>query len=157
MKIDKLLAKDIIDSESEFQYHIINNIENACPVHNHDFFELFIILKGSVIHNINGLSQILLEGSMVFIRPNDIHFYVKYGDSQNQLINLAFPSSTADALFNYLGDGFNTNNLLNNRFPPIVLLSPSERILVSKKIQSLFIISELDKKVIKTSLRILLN
>ncbi|MBU3113295.1 AraC family transcriptional regulator [Clostridium lacusfryxellense] len=156
MKIDKLFAKDIIDLEAEANYHIINNIENACPVHCHDFFELFIILKGDVIHNINGLSQRLSEGSMVFIRPDDIHFYEKYSNSQNQLINLAFPSSTTEALFSYLGDGFNSDNLLKSSLPQVVLLSPSERILVSKKIQSLFIISDIDKKIIKTRLRILL-
>lgn len=156
MIVDKLLAINIIDFEAEAHYHILNRVENASPIHCHDFFELFIILKGNVIHNINGLSQRLPEGSMVFIRPEDIHFYGKDGDTENQLINLAFPSSAAEALLHYLGDGFNADYLLKSSFPQVILLSPSEKLLVSKKIQSLFVIPGGDKKVIRTRLRILL-
>lgn len=146
MVIEKLLANDIIDIEAEFNYHIISHTENACPIHCHDFFELFIILKGSVIHNINGISQTLSEGTMVFIRPDDIHFYEKSGDKQNQLINLAFTSSTMVALFAYLGDGYDSDKLLKSILPEVVHLSTSERLAVSKKIQSLFIIPEVDKR-----------
>ena len=42
-------------------------------IHTHDFYELFLVPKGSAVHAVNGRSQLLTEGSFVLVRPNDVH------------------------------------------------------------------------------------
>lgn len=42
-------------------------------MHTHDFSEVFWIQNGTAKHHINGSEQILPEGSMVFVRPTDVH------------------------------------------------------------------------------------
>lgn len=156
MKIEKLMAKDIIDLETEIHYHFLTHTENSCTIHNHDFYEIFIIIKGSVIHNINGMRQRLTEGSMVFIRPQDIHYYEKDENEENHIINLAFTFTLAQELFLYLGDGFHSERILKCDFPSIVMLSTYEKALVMNKIKELFVIPNIDKKITRTQARILL-
>ena len=50
----KLLAADGIDSEIQAHYRLIVSVRDTIGMHTHDFFELFLILKGSVVHVING-------------------------------------------------------------------------------------------------------
>lgn len=45
------------------------------PVHTHDFYEIVFIGRGKGTHCINGRQQILSDGSMVFIRPEDVHSF----------------------------------------------------------------------------------
>lgn len=73
MGVARLLAAEGIDPEIEAHFRFISSVKNTVGKHDHDFFELFLILKGSVIHCINGEKQLLKENSLVFIRENDIH------------------------------------------------------------------------------------
>lgn len=43
--------------------------------HGHDFYELFFVLNGQALHDVNGQSLALNTGSLVLIRPGDSHSY----------------------------------------------------------------------------------
>ena len=46
-------------------------------LHNHTYWEIFIILTGERMHNINGKSSVLTAGTVCFLRPlKDKHFFV---------------------------------------------------------------------------------
>ncbi len=102
--------------------------------HNHTFFELFLVVKGTVEHWVNGEVQRLPEGSLVFIRPTDTHGFL-YENSQNKdniYINLSFTKETASALFKYLSDDTIQDNITKGDMPPSVLLNtPSKNRLIS--------------------------
>ena len=61
----------------------------------HNFFELFVIAKGEVLHTVNGRTHLLSEGTLMFIRPAEVHYYEPSEGKECHLINLAFRETTA--------------------------------------------------------------
>lgn len=153
----KIYKDDIIDPESEIHYAIHRSLKSITAKHHHDFYELFLISKGKVIHIVNNISLILEEGSLVFMRPDDVHYYRKFESSECEILNLAFPKKTIQELMNYLGEGFNSDRLLAGKTPPMALLTRDEKDLVKRKIEGLNIIPMERKALKKTTLRILLS
>jgi len=93
--------------------------------HDHCFFELFLVVKGTVEHWINGKIQMLPEGSLMFIRPRDVHgfLYDNPNCRNNVYINLSFTVETAEALFDYLSDDEIRNTFQNSQNPPRTFLN----------------------------------
>jgi AraC family cel operon transcriptional repressor len=151
-----LYSEELIDPDTEIHYAFHKSLKNITAIHSHNFFELFLIVKGELLHIINNRTHKLSEGTLVFIRPNDVHFYQRSDNNECQLINLAFRQSTVKELFNYLGNGFPSNYLLKRTLPAKVVLSHSEKDILSAKLQHLNTIPRDHKNLIKTTLRILL-
>jgi len=156
MKAVKLKTKDLIDPESEIHYAYHKSLASITTPHNHDFFEIFLITKGEAFHRINDKQEIIEEGDLVFIRPNDIHNYEKSDDKSCELINLAFPELTMLKLFEYFGEGFHSDKLLLAEFPPKIRLSKIEKDILVNRFEKLNTLRRTNKKKIKTELRILL-
>ena len=156
MKAVKLNSKDLIDPESEIHYAYHKSLATITTPHTHDFFEIFLITKGEAIHRINDKQEIIEEGDLVFIRPNDRHNYEKSDDKSCELINLAFPEFTMLKLFEYFGEGFHSDKLLMAEFPPKIRLSKVEKDILVNRFEKLNTLRRTNKKKIKTELRILL-
>jgi AraC family transcriptional regulator, dual regulator of chb operon len=152
----KLLARDILEPETGINYNFISHIDSAYGLHYHDYYEIFLILNGNAIHFVNGIEQYLCEGSMVFIRPEDVHQYKRHASGDCQFINIAFPLDSLNDLFNYLGDGFPSEMLLSGSMPPTVLLSSSEKSMARSKLEGLVSMPQYDKKQLKTRLKMLI-
>lgn len=114
--------------------------------HNHKFFELFLVVKGTVEHWINGDVQKLPEGSLVFIRPWDTHgfLYDKPQCRDTIYINLSFTEETAHALFTYLSDEHIIRTVLDSQTPPHSLLSPSTKAMLIAMLDELYTIDPND-------------
>ena len=156
MKAVKLKTKDLIDPESEIHYAYHKSLATITTPHTHDFFEIFLITKGEAFHRINDKQEIIEEGDLVFIRPNDTHNYEKSDDKSCELINLAFPELTMLKLFEYFGEGFHSDKLLMAEFPPKIRLSKFEKDILVNRFEKLNTLRRTNKKKIKTELRILL-
>lgn len=53
-------------------------------IHNHTFWEIFIILNGNCIHTVNGKTSKLPAGTIMFLRPfKDSHFFQKFNDDDS--------------------------------------------------------------------------
>ena len=121
----------------ESKYHLNEEIGYKCRYvrsdteyfrpHNHNYYELFMVLKGDVCHIINNQEQFLKEGQLLFIRDFDIHDYKSADGNYFEFINLAFSKESLSELFSYLGTGFPAETLLNAKLPPIITLSPSKK------------------------------
>ncbi|BCM88939.1 xylose operon regulatory protein [Abditibacteriota bacterium] len=61
----------------------------AFPTHSHDFYEVFLCLEGSGVHECNGHSYSLSPGEMWFIHPDDVHSIRPKRDFV--FINVAWP------------------------------------------------------------------
>jgi AraC family cel operon transcriptional repressor len=73
--------------------------------HTHDFSEVFWIYTGHGRHRINGETQELKTGHLVFIRPSDTHNIETIPPSPLGLVNVAFPVRTLHYLRQrYFGD-----------------------------------------------------
>ena len=152
----KIYSEKIIDPSSEVHFAWHKSLKDITIEHTHNFFEIFLITDGKLTHIINGNKQLLEEGTLVFIRPNDIHYYKKYKNENCELINIAFPRKTIDELFNYLTEGFEKKNLLENEMPRLVKLSNVETGIITRKMENLHLINRENKQEIKTKFRILL-
>ncbi|MEM8803028.1 MAG: AraC family transcriptional regulator [Pseudomonadota bacterium] len=62
--------------------------------HDHDFYEVFLIEKGRTSHWVNGVTQTLEAGQLVFMRPSDFHAFCADRKSGCQIINVIFRAET---------------------------------------------------------------
>jgi len=152
----KLYSDELIDPEVEFHYAFHKTFRDITAIHTHNFFELFVIARGEVLHTVNGRTQLLSEGTLMFIRPGDIHYYEPSEGKECHLINLAFREATVRELFAYLGEGFPSNALVHRALPPKVILSADERAILASKLEHLNTIPRDQKHRIRSTLRILL-
>lgn len=148
-----LEGKDIFDESLGSHYNLINSVKNTLDEHSHDFFEMFLISSGSAIHTVNGTRQNLSEGSLVFIRPQDIHFYEKEYECDCQLINIAFSKSYCEKLFDYLENPYISNMLLSPRYPVCIELTPIMKYNLISRFENLYTLSRIDKHMIKLELK----
>lgn len=152
----QLLERYLIDPETEIHYAYHKSIKHITDIHYHDFYEIFLITEGSLYHFINGKSELLEAGSLCFIRPADVHYYGNDRSQPCELLNLAFPSRTADAMFQYLGDGLESDLLLGADMPPCKVISSYNVELIKDKLQQITVIPGVHKKQIKAEVRALL-
>ena len=124
----RLLAIDYIDSDIEGHYALYPQIEQvSTQAHQHDFYEIFLISEGWTTHHINGEALVLNRGALVFIRPDDEHYYSQYDNQNCELINLAFLSTTFIALADYIGLRIHDDPLLSSTMPPMTVLTATEQ------------------------------
>ncbi len=90
--------------------------------HWHDYFEVFLILEGSVTHLINGKAQQLEANNLVFIRPGDVHKYV-CSDKKVRFLNLAISKKTMFRIMDLLGNTFDKEKMMSNIIPPTIKVS----------------------------------
>lgn len=156
--IEILKTADHIDPISHCLYRYVNGIDDNSDIHSHEFFEIFITVSGTVHHFINGKSELLPEGSLVFIRPSDKHGYIYESDNRSETayINLTFTPETAKQLFDYLSDGFPSYELLSAAMPPFATLSAAEKNKLVSQISELNGIKWQDKKMLKLRMRLIL-
>ncbi|MCV6594165.1 MAG: AraC family transcriptional regulator [Silicimonas sp.] len=77
--------------------------------HDHDFYEVFLIESGRTAHWINGESQSLGPGQLMFIRPGDCHAFKADRDEGCQIINVMFRIETARHMQARYGDTIGAN------------------------------------------------
>lgn len=111
---------------NESHLNIKNNLDIARFAHYHDFFEIFLVSEGNIIHKINGEKHHLREGNLVFIRPDDVHSFSEIHNNKFQLINLEFPRQVLKNLFSYLSNTEIQDALLKSIQPKTVLLNKIE-------------------------------
>ncbi len=127
MEPKMLRAEKNINPETGFLCRYVkSNAEHFKP-NNHDYCELFLVLKGNISHTVNSHSQVLHEGQLLFIRDFDVHDYKSADGYYFEIISLAFKKEYLQNVFNYLGDGFNHRELMENSFPPAVKLSAAKK------------------------------
>ena len=154
----RLTEESCVDSEAECLYQYVYGEKDRFNPHCHDFFEIFITIKGTVGHSVNGVLQHLPEGSLVFIRPDDVHanFYDTPESRDTAFINLAFSRNTTEELFRYLSGSFPSDKLLSSPMPPSVILSTREKKRLIGQISELNIVNWSDKNSLKLRLRTIL-
>ena len=151
----QLLAKKHVDTEAEcLLRHVKCETERFRP-HFHDYFEIFLTLKGSADHVVNGSSFPVSRGYLIFVRDSDVHDYLSRSEGF-ELINLAFTRETLNALSEYLGDGMDFGALLNAKYPPSVRLTEKETDRLHMKLTELNAVNFDDKQKLKLRMRALL-
>lgn len=147
-----LRSKDFIKEEVGGSCGFFSSLIYTTAEHSHDFFEFFLITEGRVNHVVNRHKQVLRKGALVFIRPNDLHYYKKINNGDCQFFNLAFQTELAYDLFRFLGPAFEAERLLQPDMPPRVQLTRTEREAAKEMIQRCFIKSS-DRRALSVELK----
>lgn len=124
---NKVTEESHIDLAAGAMPQFIKSLKYASPVHCHDYYEIFMIVGGKCIHKVNGGEQHLGEGALVFIRPDDRHFYEYHQGGDCEFINIAYANSVMKGAFSFLGDEICKDKLLSGGMPPCAILSTLEK------------------------------
>lgn len=152
----KLLEKDLIDPQTDIHYAYHKSIKQITDMHAHDFFEIFLITKGTLYHLINGKRELLEAGTLCFIRPDDVHCYESDGSRPVELLNLAFPQSLLKGMLDYLGDGLDSIGLLHASMPPVKQIGAYQTELIRDKLHEITVVPSVSNKQIRAEIRVLL-
>lgn len=143
---------DVINPTTEMHFAIRSSYQGTHFPHTHDFFEIFLVLEGRQILQLNGININCVPGSLVLIRPNDVHSR-KYLE-EGKHINIAFSVRIVTLMLNYLGIGFPYKKIMETPYPPCVILNDPERDSMRKQLLDLYYLSLKDTSQQKTRLRI---
>ncbi len=153
----RLRERDYFEAHEEMHYAQIQAAERVAPtLHTHEFFEILLLTGGKIDHQINGHRHTLFEGSMTFIRPEDIHCCRPVRGNECHVINLAIAQQAITDLFAYLGEGFRAERILNLKLPPTVKLTQSAKRQIITKLEQLNAIPRDQTAQKRTALRMLL-
>lgn len=139
MESVKTFALNLDTEEKHYAYSI--NKKAYSTLHNHDdFYEITIVTDGSVGHHINDIDQILTFGTVIYLRPQDIHYLYDLNSTEFEYINLAFTSKTLTDLLLYVGSDFNLDYFNNAPLPPTIQLSSMDVSIIRRNVEQFSII-----------------
>lgn len=151
-----LTAERFVDKEACCSYRYVLSTTEYFRPHYHDYYELFVMLDGTALHCVNGGEYELTKGDTVFIRPSDIHDYICENGVAFSMMNITFTADTADAMFDFLGEGFPSKALKDSQMPPTRHLSERELERFKSRMDYICSIDEERKPELKTAIRTLL-
>lgn len=156
MEAKRLKAKKHVDSETGCMCRFIFSETERFRPHCHEYFEIFLIIDGRVTHYVNNITQKLHEGSLVFIRPDDVHDYKYESGDKYRFVNISFSSETAEEIFGFLSSGINKELLLSSAEPPVINLDRLEAKRLYMRLQELNTVEYQNKRELKLNSRMLI-
>jgi len=92
--------------------------------HIHEFYEIILVTKGHLLHEVNGNHHILQPGALVFVRPYDLHRLLPVNSERTVFASLVIASSVVNAIISFLCMPTITNVLNTSPEAPYTELSP---------------------------------
>lgn len=156
MDKNQVYTRDTLDPETQMLFHFVSQTNFSTIPHSHEFFEMLFVLKGSYSHYVNGIDEILKEGSLALICPSVLHHYNILEDIDSQLLKIAISTETMEDLFSYLGVSLESQNLLSDSSLHSVLLSECDITVAKTKFENLTILQTGKKNQLKVHLRLII-
>jgi AraC family cel operon transcriptional repressor len=94
-------------------------------------------VDGRITHVANGQRDLRVPGTLVFVRPDDVHALRPYESEAAHFINLEIKRATVSALFGYLGEAFVPRRLLDATHPPRRLLAADQKVELERRLNAL--------------------
>lgn len=122
-----LHAADTMKPPYEANFYFQCTTSGLRSLHRHDFFEFFLITKGTAIHNINGVIEYLPCNTLIFVRPEDVHCLEADKNNPYEYINFTVSARSFHSLCVYLGSLIHVEPLLEAKTAPYTVLTVLER------------------------------
>lgn len=120
MKLEAIsLTLPDYDKVSGVGYLHQKSVKETYPLHTHDFYEIFYIIKGKAIHEINCEKQALTQGMLVFIRPEDVHQYTFINNYDFEILSIGIECEIVEQVCDYLG--IDLMQLRRPKLPPMLM------------------------------------
>ena len=78
------------------------NADEIQSFHIHEFSEVILLIKGHLLHEINGSHHLLPPGTLVFVRPYDLHRLLPVNSERTVFASLVLSSAVIRDLMSYL-------------------------------------------------------
>lgn len=128
-------AASTLDPIRETHYRFHHKIDPSQFPQVHDFYEITLVTEGMMAMEINGVSEMAAEGTLMLIRPGDIHS--RRAEESCSYINLAFPERVLTEMFRYLEVPELQEKLKTLALPPRTVLSSGEAVLFKAQLEKL--------------------
>lgn len=151
-----LLAKYHTNAETGFLLRHVRSETERFSLHDHDYFEFFLVLSGKATHAVNGGRFPISAGTLIFVRPRDLHDYCEYEATGLEFLNLAFSVELFDAVCAYFGAAFDLRTLTDPVYPPEARLSAEETDKLHMRLAALLAIAPADVERAGIRIRVLL-
>ena len=114
--------------------------------HNHDFYEILIVMDGNAIHCINDGVQILKKGDVLCIRPDDIHYLTPYTTSAEKFdfFNLRISCQYMETQFSYCKKL--KDKVCQSQLPYIAKLGAKEILFFEKNLRAIKLMDFCEEK-----------
>lgn len=129
----KLLIEE--EKKKESSGAKLNSVRQTFPLHTHDFYEFFLVTKGRAIHVVNNVPQVVERGSLVLVRPSDVHCYDYYKTQDFEFYNQGFETHTFDKINAVYGG--KADDLVNRPIPKHIKVDLSKLHYLEQKLESL--------------------
>ncbi len=128
--------------------------------HSHDFYEIFYILEGSIMYEINGATYTLHAGDIGFANLKDVHSFFRSPSNTCKHRDIIIRADFFEQVCAFIGEDFK-KAYANNELPKIVSLSFDRIERYEKRIINVILSSDMNSSFstagIKTLLVSLLN
>lgn len=111
-KVIKYLYTLFIKEGQEGICSVVRNTNNMEELHTHNYFEFFLVTKGTAQHFVNNKLVPLKKGTLVFVKPNTIHCY-REASPDFQIFNILLTNELCKRIFSFLS-GYTTLEITTN-------------------------------------------
>ncbi|MCQ2448819.1 MAG: AraC family transcriptional regulator [Clostridia bacterium] len=135
---------DYMDMKMGFAFRFLDIKTAIQSMHNHNYYEYFIITSGKIVHEVNGQTQYLKAGDLLFIRPGDTHRYNIDKTTDCNIINVSFRTVHFERVAAYL-DNPAMEKLCTAEMPPSICLNAQRLSALKRKHYMLNVCSNNDE------------
>jgi len=125
-----LLQDDAIYVTNSFphlhKHGVLLNANGILSFHIHEFYEIILLVKGHLLHEINGSHHILEPGALVFVRPYDLHRLIPVNSERTLFASLILARSVVNEIISFLCMPTITNQINTSPEAPHTQLSPDK-------------------------------
>lgn len=79
------------------------SVGETYPLHRHEFYEVFFVLRGRAMHDINGGKECCMAGTAVLIRPDDQHAYSFINQWDMEMISIGVTRRVMEEILSFVG------------------------------------------------------
>lgn len=134
--VKQIMAAGVFSNGSETHYAFRSHFDPEDYPQVHDFYEIILNVSGILTVIINGIPLHLSPGTLLLIRPGDIHSKLKCENGYH--INLAFPITSLESLFYFLyGSSDKLDLLCSGPHIPLCMLTGTEATLLQSRLSYL--------------------
>lgn len=153
MAIKVQTASEYFPANSEMLYKYHSSINPALYPHQHDYYEITFVIRGSMDLTLNQHTHTLQDGSFILIRPHDVHTKAPHQGPCEHL-NIAFLSTVFDDIFAFLKSPEIKESILSEPFCAPFRIAHSDKRSIDYDIRRLSMVPVEDTQTSSRLLRI---
>lgn len=140
----EMLSLPMADRECKISFLHQMSVSETYHIHTHDFYEIFYVVKGRAVHNINGFSECCVSGTAELIRPRDCHEYSFINHYDMELFSIGIAEEIMSEIIDFTE--LSADKINNGEFPPQITYPPSMAEKLTAELSKIGTITDPQKK-----------